>query len=186
MNDNSKEPLNFPSLLSEDSRKTRRNLMVVSVACLLVGYTEQLPTKLSTLGITFDAGTQNLIGLGLFFVGVYFWMYFFICGWLEFLQWDKESSIARKISELYNDDDAKGERISTHDQAVHEVELLECAYADSYSISAEYRHHRAKETVDAKLESLSFLIRARVFFELVMPLLLALWGLYKLFPIIVF
>lgn len=69
------------------TRKERRNLLGMSVACLFVSIAEIAPKEISALGMTFTPAEPDVIRLLLAGVNGYFLITFMVYGTADFLSW---------------------------------------------------------------------------------------------------
>jgi hypothetical protein len=76
-------------LLSDVSRRERRNLLIASSVGILMAHVGLVPTQISALGINFSAPAQSSLLVLMAFVVVYFIAAFFIYAWADFLIWGK-------------------------------------------------------------------------------------------------
>lgn len=75
--------------LSAISRLERRNLLIASTVGLLVGHVGLVPTRISALGLEFDAPAQNAFLVVLALVIAYMASAFFIYATADFFIWRK-------------------------------------------------------------------------------------------------
>jgi hypothetical protein len=84
------DPSTFLSdLLSDVSRRERRNLLIASSVGVLMVHGGLVPTKISALGVDFPPPAQSSLLVLVALVVVYFIAAFFIYGWADFLIWGK-------------------------------------------------------------------------------------------------
>src|SRR5437870_4648464 len=84
------DPSTFLSdLLSDVSRRERRNVLIASTVGTLMAHVGLVPTQISALGIAFPAPAQSSLLVLMAIVVAYFVAAFFIYGWADFLIWRK-------------------------------------------------------------------------------------------------
>ena len=74
----SKPVLLVPATFSDQARKERRNVLAASVIGILIGATNLVPTKLATLGLTFEVAEQRIFLFVVAGVQLYFLLSFLI------------------------------------------------------------------------------------------------------------
>ena len=162
----------YESPFSEDTKKTRRNVLIASCVCIFIGMTNQLPSSFSLWGATFDSNQQTIVGWLLFSVTLYLYLHFLAVAGLEVAKW---------IRPFYEGVVTKN-KLQKH-AAFDETDWLELFEEDNMD-ELEYIKQMAKEEakfhVQKKLRYLYGLVYLQLTIELLVPVLLGAFGLIKL------
>lgn len=165
----------YVSPLSEETTKLRRNAMLSSLICLFIAYTEKLPQKLSLLGITFDSPEkQMVVGWFLFFVSSYLFLHFISVASIEVAKW-LHPLVSQKI--LKSD-------LLKH-PAFDETDFIEGFPGhpideQDLNIITEAAKKDADRHTYKRLRFLYGFIYIRLFIEILLPVIIGIYGLYKL------
>ncbi|AVH25768.1 hypothetical protein [Vibrio diabolicus] len=102
LEENEIEKVLFSDPLSETTRKSRRNLMIVSVMCLLISILNLKVTGFLGLKAETDAIESELVkGIGAIIV-IYYFVVFILCATIDLLAWkfDREKTLISGHQEL--------------------------------------------------------------------------------------
>jgi len=82
-------------LLREETRKQRRSLLAASALGIAVALTGLFPTRITALGVEFDAAEIALFPTLIAIVVGYFLVAFFLYAWNDFVHWRGDYKAAR-------------------------------------------------------------------------------------------
>ncbi len=77
----------YESPYSEETKKVKRNVLLISSFCLLVSVTEELPSSFALFGAKFDTAQQITLGWFLFGVALYTYLHFLGLAGVEIAKW---------------------------------------------------------------------------------------------------
>jgi len=164
------------SPFSEETVKLRRNALLASLICLFIGLTEKLPEKIAVLGVSFDAPKQNLVGWFIFSVSLYLFIHFISVAFIEVKQWIQpkliDSTTRNKLLEYIQFDptDFIDLPCDPHKASKNQI-------ADSTRKDVEWQMRR-------KLRFLNFFSYLRLIIELIVPILVGVWGLVEIYSLV--
>ena len=163
----------YDSPLSDETKKIRRNSVLASVLCLFIGITAELPKKFALLGVGFESPQQqSTLGWFLFSVSAYLLIHFVSVAGVEVAKW---------IHPFFTQNIAKQELLQ------HPA-FDESDFYDLWDKFEEQDKNRIRKAVteqsewDAgvKLKYLYRLVYLRLLVEIVVPVVLGSYGLFKL------
>jgi len=171
----------YNSPLSDEAKKIRRNSVLASELCLFIGITAEIPKKFALLGIGFESPQQqNTLGWFLFSVTVYFLIHFISVAGVEVAKW---------MHPFYKDVIAKQE-LRSHSDLDEEDFFNNHAPSkgqrqDKHQIQLRNRINWHSECeAERKLMPLYWLIYLQLLIEIVIPIAIGSYGLYKLAQLI--
>lgn len=160
--DNSFSPFSNP--LSEETKKHKRNSVIVSGVCLLIALTATIPEKLAVFGINFStAAQQKTVGWFIFSVSIYIFLYYLSYALPEIAKWLKPLfTVTRLKKRLKNHPAFEGQDFSDFfgSDNPHNVE-------EFYS----YHLKASEKESEKRLRPLLNFIYLKLFLEIALPII---------------
>jgi len=154
---------------SDETKKLKRNLLLASIVSSFIGFTKELPRSISLLGISIDSTKQILVGWFIFFITLYFFLHFLAVACPELARW---------LQPFYQSK-YKKEELLKH-PAFDITDFLDIpSPVDEYDVSSvvEGAEYDAKYKAMGKLKILYKFVYLKLFIEIILPVLFALFGL---------
>lgn len=169
----------YQSPFSDETIKLRRNAVLSSAVCLFIGLTEELPSKFSLLGISFESTEKQVIaGWFLLSVSAYIFLHFISYAFVEIAKW-LHPLIKHKIYKsgllkhpAFDDTDFMPDYIfiESNEQDKNLLSQAEDRNADAHTFK--------------RLTPLYAFIYLRLAIEIFVPVFIGVFGLYKLWEVI--
>lgn len=164
--------------MSDETKKFRRNSVLASGLCLFIGLTGVLPEKFALLGVSFESPEQQyMLAWFIFYVSLYLFLHFISAAIVE---------IARWVHPLFTQILTK-RKLLKH-PAFDETDWMDIPYPiddqDKNEIGEEARSH-SEWKVGVKLKPFYSLIYLQLTIEIIVPISLGCYGLFKLAKLII-
>jgi len=166
----------YDSPFSDETKKIRRNSLLASGLCLFVGLTGEIPEKLSLLGVSFTSAQKNILGWFMFAVALYLFLHFVSVACIETAKWIHPFYVRvltkRKLLKhpAFNETDFMNIPGPFNEQDRNEI-------AAEAKEESEWRAQR-------KLKYLYNLIYLKLIIEVLVPMIIGVWGLLELVQLI--
>tara|TARA_R110000764_G_scaffold53078_1_gene115329 strand:+ start:1854 stop:2396 length:543 start_codon:yes stop_codon:yes gene_type:complete len=171
----------YENPLSEETMKLRRNAIISAVVCLFISFSGALPTKISAIGLTFDKVEQQaILGWFIFFISLYLFLHFVSNAFVEVAKW-LQPYIQSKV---YKTELLKHPRFD-ETYFISQTDMGYSSDEQNANIISNCEYSNAEYTTKNKLKSLYFFIYLKLFIEIALPLILGMFGLFKLCVLII-
>ena len=167
----------FKNPLSSETLTLRRNTLISSSICIFIGYTEELPKSFALFGINFNPSQQNDIGWFIFCFAFYFYFHFVSNASVELAKWIKPILIKKHLRK----------ELLRH-PAFDEQDFIDISEpVDDYDLES-VKEAAMKEAQWITQRQLSFqywFIYIKLFFEIVVPFVIGIVGLFLLVRLLI-
>ncbi|MBH0074777.1 hypothetical protein I6F48_04250 [Pseudoalteromonas sp. SWYJ118] len=170
----------YESPLSEETMKLRRNTILSSVVCLFVSFSGALPTKISAIGLTFDKVEQQAtLGWFIFFISLYLFLHFISNAFVEVARWLQPYIQSR----LYKTELLKHPAFDPT-TFINQTNMGYDPQEQDLNVISTCEYSDAGYATKKKLKPLYVFIYLKLFMEVILPLIIGLIGLFKLYMLI--
>ena len=167
----------YDSPFSEETKKIRRNSLVLSGLSLFIGLSGNLPKELSLFGLTFTPLQQNIIGWFILAVALYHYLHFLSVALVELAKW---------IHPFYAELLTK-KRLVKHHPAFDETDFMDIPDPNSEYDKGTIYENTKKEYIWQTQNKLKYLynwVYLKLVIEIIVPIIIGTWGLIELFNLI--
>lgn len=162
----------YENPISAETQILRRNSLLASSLCLFISLTKELPKSFAFFDVNFDASQQLNVGWFLFLVTLYLYLHFVANAGIELASWlEPLYSWVYAREELLKHPAFEREDFMDIPLPVDEFNLQD-VQAEAAVVG--------KDNAKKRLRHLYRLVYLKITLEIIIPLLIGLWGLVGL------
>jgi hypothetical protein len=169
--------------MSEKIRKIRRNSFILSGISLFIGLTQSIPNKFTLIGVELDDSGKGLLGIFIFYITFYYYLYFLSTTLPELLK-EITPYIRKKLQQ-----NTKGEYLGMNIEEIYEPSSGQDKYQEEQEYLASGAESAELQSIDNKVNNIidnskfNYIYKLKwlaLMLELIPPLFIGLYGLITL------